>query len=46
MGDIHFFRNKSGLYTLQEYNRVVLFNATLDEVIEKIREMEMESKFK
>lgn len=40
MGDIKFFKNKSGLYTLQEYNKVILFNATLEEVIKKIREME------
>lgn len=46
MGDIHLFRNKSGLYTLMEYNRVVLFNVTLEEAIEKIGELENKSKFK
>lgn len=46
MGDIHFFRNKSGLYTLMEYNKVVIYNATLDEVIQKIKELETQSKFK
>lgn len=40
LGDISFYKDKNGTYFLMEYNKVILMNATMDQIIEKLKEID------
>lgn len=40
LGDISFYKDKNGTYFLMEYNKVILMNATMEQIIEKLKEID------